>query len=169
MFCETERDSNTGSCVKVLWTTKEYQDLSRCVTVQPGSSVTYASRALTSAKSRYAQIEKELLASMYACERFHQYVYGQAFEVETDHKSLVSIMSKPLNDCPVRIQRMLIRLQKYDVHMIYTQGKYMYTTDTLSTALDKEECADSEKSAEIQAYVDTIVMCRRNTERDKYR
>ncbi len=119
--------------------------------------VAYASRALTSAESRYAQIEKELLASMYACERFHQYVYGQTFEVETDHKPLVSIMSKPLNDCPIRIQRMLIRLQKYDVHMIYKQGKYMYTTDTLSRAVDREERADSEKSAEIQAYVDMIV------------
>lgn len=85
--------------------------------------VAYASRALTSAKSRYAQIEKELLASLYAGERFHPYVYGQMFEVETDHKPLVSIMNKPLNDCPVRIQRMLIRLQKYDVHMIYTHGK----------------------------------------------
>lgn len=51
--------------------------------------VAYASRALMSAESRYAQIEKELLASTYACERFHQYVYGQAFEVETDHKPLV--------------------------------------------------------------------------------
>ncbi|XP_038139714.1 uncharacterized protein LOC119782701 [Cyprinodon tularosa] len=119
--------------------------------------VAYASRALTSAESRYAQIEKELLASLYACERFHQYVYGQAFEVETDHKPLVSIMSKPLNDCPLRIQRMLIRLHKYDVHMLYTQGKYMYTADTLSRAVDKEESADSEKSAEIQAYVDMVV------------
>lgn len=119
--------------------------------------VAYASRALTSAESRYAQIEKELLASTYACERFHQYVYGQAFEVETDHKPLVSIMSKPLNDCPVRIQRMLIRLQKYDVQMIYTPGKYMFTADTLSRAVDKKESADNEKSAEIQAYVDMIV------------
>lgn len=119
--------------------------------------VAYASRALTSAESRYAQIEKELLASLYACERFHQYVYGQSFEVETDHKPLVSIMAKPLNDCPVRIQRMLIRLQKYDVHMIYTQGKYMFTADTLSRAVDKEERADCENSADIQAYVDMIV------------
>lgn len=53
---------------------------------------------------------------------------------------------------------MLIRLQKYDVHMIYTQGKYMHTADTLSRAVDKEERADREKSAEIQAYVDMVVM-----------
>ncbi|XP_061887621.1 uncharacterized protein K02A2.6-like isoform X2 [Entelurus aequoreus] len=119
--------------------------------------VAYASRALTSAETRYAQIEKELLASLYACERFHQYVYGQMFQVETDHKPLVSIMNKPLNDCPVRIQRMLIRLQKYDVHMIYTQGKYMYTADTLSRAVDKRELADSDNSTEIQAYVDMVV------------
>uniref|UniRef100_A0A3P9HQ00 Gypsy retrotransposon integrase-like protein 1 n=1 Tax=Oryzias latipes TaxID=8090 RepID=A0A3P9HQ00_ORYLA len=119
--------------------------------------VAYASRALTGAESRYAQIEKELLASMYACERFHQYVYGQTFEVETDHKPLVSIMSKALSDCPVRIQRMLIRLQKYDVHMMYTKGKYMYTADTLSRAVDKDEKEDSGKGAEIQAYVDMIL------------
>lgn len=66
-------------------------------------------------------------------------------------------MAKPLNDCPVRIQRMLIRLQKYDVHMIYTRGKYMFTADTLSRAVDKEERADCENSADIQAYVDMIV------------
>lgn len=119
--------------------------------------VAYASRALTSAESRYAQIEKELLACTYVCERFHQYVYGQAFEVETDHKPLVSIMSKPLNNCPVRIQRLLIRLQKYDVQMIYTPGKYMFTADTLSRAVDRKENADSEKSADIQAYVDMIL------------
>lgn len=119
--------------------------------------VAYASRALTSAETRYAQIEKELLASLYACERFHQYVYGQAFEVETDHKPLVSIMAKTLNDCPIRIQRMLIRLHKYDVHMTYTPGKYMYAADTLSRAVDKGESADREKSTDIQAYVNMIV------------
>ncbi|RXN19764.1 Retrotransposable element Tf2 type 1 [Labeo rohita] len=119
--------------------------------------VAYASRALTSAETNYAQIEKELLACTYACERFHQYVYRQSFEVETDHKPLVSIMSKALNDYPMRIQRMLIRLQKYDVNMIYTPGKFMFAADTLSRAVDKHESLTSEKGADIQAYVDMIV------------
>ncbi|XP_060070509.1 uncharacterized protein K02A2.6-like [Ylistrum balloti] len=37
--------------------------------------VAYASRALTDTESRYASIEREALAVVYACERFHQYVY----------------------------------------------------------------------------------------------
>ena len=106
--------------------------------------------------ARYAQIEKELEASTYACERFHQYVYGRDFEVETDHKPLVSIMSKPLNDCPTRTQRMLIRLQKYDVKMIYTPGKFLFAADTLSRAVEKKSF-DTQKNTEIQAYVDLIV------------
>lgn len=119
--------------------------------------VAYASRSLTSAEVNYAQIAKELLATTYACERFHQYVYRQIVEAETDHKPLVAIMSKPLTDCPMRIQRMLIRLQKYDVKMTYTPGKYMYTADTLSRAVDKQEKPGKEKCADIQAYVDMIM------------
>ena len=37
--------------------------------------VAYASRAMTSAETRYAQIEKELFSIMFACERFHQFIY----------------------------------------------------------------------------------------------
>lgn len=77
------------------------------------------------------------------------------FEVETDHMPLVAIMSKPLNDCPRRIQRMMIRLQKYNVNMTYTPGKYMFAADTLSRAVDKNDSAD--ETTQIQAYVDRIV------------
>ncbi len=112
---------------------------------------------MTGAETNYAQIEKELLTFTHACERLHQYVYGQSFEVETDCKHLVSIMSKALKDCPTRIQRMLIGLQKYDVKRIYTPGKFMFAADTLSRAVDKHENLISEKGADIQAYVDMIV------------
>ena len=47
--------------------------------------VAYASRAMTTAEVRYAQIEKQCLALTFACQRFHQFIYGQTFEAETDH------------------------------------------------------------------------------------
>ena len=61
------------------------------VLLQEGRPIAYASRALTSAETRYAQIEKELLAVVYALEKFHQYTYGSTVEVESDHKPLESI------------------------------------------------------------------------------
>ena len=62
--------------------------------MQNGQPVAYASRALTPAETRYAQIEKELLAIVFACERFDAYVYGRDLvNVETDHKPLKSLAS----------------------------------------------------------------------------
>ena len=55
--------------------------------MQHGQPVAYASRALTSAETRYAQIEKELLAIVFAFVRFEAYIYGRdVVHVETDHK-----------------------------------------------------------------------------------
>ena len=48
--------------------------------------VCYASRSLTGCEQRYSQTEKEELGVVWACERFHAYVYGMKFVVETDHK-----------------------------------------------------------------------------------
>ena len=57
--------------------------------LQKGQPVAYASRALTPAETRYAQIEKELLSIVFACDRFHTYVYGRKeVNIETDHKPL---------------------------------------------------------------------------------
>ena len=80
--------------------------------MQNGQPVAYASRALTSTETNYAQIEKELLAIVFACERFEAYIYGRdALHVEMDHKTPESIVLKPLNSAPKRLQRMLLRLQ----------------------------------------------------------
>ena len=89
----------------------------------------YASRALSPAQERYVQIEKELLAIVFACEKFHQYIFGKKFQVKTDHKPLVSIFKKPLNDCPMRLQRMLLRLQQYDLEVEYKKGVELYVAD----------------------------------------
>ena len=103
--------------------------------MQNGQPVAYASRALTPAEMRYAQIEKELLAIVFACERFEAYIYGrQIVRVETDHQPLELIVKKPLNSAPTRLQRMLLRLQRYCLDVTYKKGKQMYLADTLSRA-----------------------------------
>ena len=52
--------------------------------MQDGRPIAYASRALTSTETNYAQIEKELLAIVFGAERFHQYTYGRKVIVDSD-------------------------------------------------------------------------------------
>lgn len=76
--------------------------------------VTYVSRALTPCEQRYAQIEKEALATTCACERLADYLVGKTFHIETDHKPLVALLgSKNLNEMPTRIQRLRMRLLRF--------------------------------------------------------
>ena len=90
---------------------------------------------MTPAETRYAQIEKELLAIVFAVERFEPYVYGRdKVTVESDHKPLQFIFQKPLHDVPKRLQRMFLRLQKYSLHVLYNKGTERYLADTLRRA-----------------------------------
>jgi hypothetical protein len=73
------------------------------VLLQNNLPVIYASRALTETEKNYAQIEKELLSIVFACQKFHQYIYGKKIIVENDHKPLESILKKPLNQTPARL------------------------------------------------------------------
>ena len=50
--------------------------------------VCYVSRSLTRCEQRYSQTEKEAPGVVWACKRFHVYVYGTKFVVEIDHKPL---------------------------------------------------------------------------------
>ena len=103
--------------------------------MQNGQSVAYESRALTPPETRYAQIEKELLAIVFACDRFEAYIYGRdRVSIESDHKPLETIVLKPLSSAPKRLQRMLLRLQKYTLDVKFKKGEHMYLADTLSRA-----------------------------------
>ena len=125
----------------------------RCKRERPGSSaitgpVCYASRALTGAELRYAPIEAEMLAVVFACRKFHQYIYGKRVVVETDHKPLQGISTKPLSQAPLRLQRMLLNLRGYDVEIRYIPGCKQVLADTLSRAA--VPTGDSEDYEEFQ-------------------
>ena len=104
------------------------------VLTQDGHPIAYASRALTHVETRYAQIEKELLAVVYGLEKFHTYTNVRDVAVESDHKPLEVIFKKALHKAPKRLQRMLMRTQVYDVTLGYRKGSTMYLADTLSRA-----------------------------------
>ena len=73
--------------------------------------IAYAPLSLSQSEWNYAQIEKELLGIVFACTKFHQYIYGFLTKVQTDHKPLETIFKKPLHQVSPRLQRMLLRLQ----------------------------------------------------------
>ena len=97
--------------------------------------VAYASRSLTDTEQRYAQIEKEALATTWACEKFSTYLLGKHFQVDTDHKPLVPLLGqKHLDTLPPRILRFRLRLDRFNYTIRHVPGKEMYTADTLSRA-----------------------------------
>ncbi len=102
--------------------------------LQNNQPIAYASRTLTDTETRYAVIEKEMLAIVFALEKWHQFSYGRKVIVHSDHKPLESITRKPLDRAPKRLQGMLLRALAYDIEVRYVQGKYMHLADTLSRA-----------------------------------
>ncbi|XP_046568676.1 uncharacterized protein K02A2.6-like [Haliotis rubra] len=84
--------------------------------------ISYASRSLSDVERRYSQTEKEALALVWACEKFHPYIYGISFELVTDHKPLEAIYSPKSKPC-ARIERWVLRLQQYDFKVVYAPGR----------------------------------------------
>ena len=94
--------------------------------------ITFASKSLTDVETRYANIERELLAIVFACQRFSTYLLRRSFVAESDHKPLEMIAMKNLANAPPYLQRMLLELQRYDVTIKYRPGKEMQLANALS-------------------------------------
>ena len=85
--------------------------------------IAYASCTLTDVERRYSQTEREALAVVWACERFHIYLFGQEFKLYTDHKALEVIYS-PRSKPPPRIERWSLRLQHYRFTIHHMPGQH---------------------------------------------
>ena len=120
--------------------------------------IAFASRSMTETERRYAQIEKEALASTWACEKFSTYILGTKFLIETDHKSLVPLLgTKNLDSLPPRVLRLRLRLARFDYSITHVPGKLLNTADALSRAPSSADESDTRQQVEAEALMEVCV------------
>ena len=92
--------------------------------------VHYASRSLNTAERNYSTIERELLAIIYATDKFKYYLYGKKFTIITDHNPLVYLNNITL--ASERLTRWRLKLAEYDFDIVYRKGKANANADAMS-------------------------------------
>ena len=110
--------------------------------IQNGKVVCYASRALTKTEQNYQNLEQEALGTIWGMEKFHYFLYGKEFTLETDQKPPVSIYKKHTLDISPRVQRLIVRSFPYQpFNVIYKKGKDIPVADALSqvTSMNPED------------------------------
>ncbi|GKC08574.1 reverse transcriptase domain-containing protein, partial [Tanacetum coccineum] len=90
----------------------------------------YASKTMTEAESNYTTTEKEMLAVVYAFEKFRSYLIMNKSVVYTDHSALKYLFNK--KDAKARLLRWVLLLQEFDFKVIDTKGAENYAADHLS-------------------------------------
>ncbi|KAK1602727.1 hypothetical protein QYE76_008208 [Lolium multiflorum] len=89
----------------------------------------YASKTLDAAQRNYATTEKELLAVVFACDKFRSYIVDSKVTIHTDHAAIRYLMTK--KDAKPRLIRWVL-LQEFDLHIIDRKGADNPVADNLS-------------------------------------
>ena len=97
--------------------------------------IAFASRSLSPAEKNYAQLDKEGLAIVFGVKKFHHYLLGRHFTIQSDHKPLQHLFGKLRSVPPMasaRIQRWALTLAAYHYDINYKSGKTNANADVLS-------------------------------------
>ena len=102
----------------------------RCVLMQEGKVVAYASRQLRKREENYPTHDLELAAVIHALKEWRNFLLGNHCEIYTDHKSLKYIFTQP--ELNLRQRCWLELVKDYDVGIHYHPGKANVVADALS-------------------------------------
>lgn len=109
--------------------------------------IAYASRSLHQAEQKYSQIEKEGLGIIFAVKKFHKYIFGREFTLQTDHKPLLAIFGCK-KGIPIytanRLQRWAVILLCYMFQIEYVNTQSFAYVDTLSRLINQQNIIDDE-------------------------
>lgn len=97
--------------------------------------IAFASKSLSPSEKNYSQLHREALALIFGVKKFHKYLYGRKFILQTDHQPLATIFgSKRGVPCvaAARLQRWALILSSYDVEVRYRKAADVSHADGLS-------------------------------------
>ncbi|XP_055620280.1 uncharacterized protein K02A2.6-like [Toxorhynchites rutilus septentrionalis] len=125
-------------------------------------AVSHASRSLTVAEQNYSQIEKEALALVFACTKFHRLLWGRRFTLQTDHQPLLRIFGSK-KGIPVhianRLQRWALTLLGYDFNIEYVSTQDFGYADVLSRLISNHPKPDEEAVIAMVRVEDDVSSC----------
>ncbi|KAM9376162.1 scavenger receptor cysteine-rich type 1 protein M130-like [Pholidichthys leucotaenia] len=99
---------------------------------RPGA---FASRSLLPVEQKYVVGEREVLACVWACERWHIYLYGRRFTLRTDHWALTTLLeTSGSGHRLLRLHRRSEHLKAYDFSTKFAPGRENIVADLLSRA-----------------------------------
>ncbi|XP_073152943.1 uncharacterized protein [Henckelia pumila] len=101
-----------------------------CILIQRGHVIAYDSRQLKPHESRYPVHDLELAAIVFALKIWRHYLYGETFEIFSDHKSLKYLFSQA--ELNMKQRRLLDLLKDFDCEIKYYPGKSNSAADALS-------------------------------------
>ena len=106
------------------------KDIRGCILMQSGRVVGFGSRQLKNHERNYPTHDMELVAIVFALKIWRHYMYGEQFEVFSDHKSPKYIFTQ--RDLNMRQRRWMEYLEDYDFTLHYHPGKANVVADALS-------------------------------------